>query len=145
MAANNKLHLPIIAVLLLLAIALQAHGQQQLADPDDVRTGLRILNQVVGHTGRLIVAKKYDTVPHEHHEIVEGAEILREALAEDPESFRDAVDGMLNEVVAASSALAEPSKMHDDAKLEAAHAALATAVHKVLDEFPADLQPDPRY
>ena len=144
MAAVKSLHLPIIALLLLASMPLQAAGPKQLMAPDDVKTGLRILNQVVGHTGRLIDSKNYDTVPREHHEILEGAEILREAVAKEPEAFRNEVDGMLDEVEAASSALEEPSKAHDAAKLEAAHTALAAAVHRVLDEFPQDLQPTPR-
>jgi hypothetical protein len=113
--------------------------------PDEIKTGLRILNQVVGHTGRLIGSKNYDTVPREHHEIVEGAEILHEALAKEPEEFRSEVYAMLDEVVSASSALEEPSRMHDDAELATAHMALADAVHKVLDNFPGDLRPTPRY
>jgi hypothetical protein len=141
---TNKLVVPIPIIGLMLAFALPVHAQGQLKAPDDVRTGLRILNQVVGHTGRLIASKNYDTVPREHHEIVEGAEMLREALAEEPEAFRAKVDGMLDEVVSASSALEPPSKMRDDAKLAAAHAALADAVHDVLDLFPEDLQPTPR-
>jgi hypothetical protein len=144
MLSTHKLLTPIATIGLILAFALPVHGQGQLTAPDDVKTGLRILNQVVGHTGRLIASKNYDTVPHEHHEIVEGAEILRDALAKEPEAFRTKVDGMLEEVMAASSALEEPSKMHDDAKLAAAHTAFADTVHAVLDLFPADLQPTPR-
>ena len=145
MVSGYRRFLLAAAFVLLTSMALQAHAQVQLTEPDDVRTGLRVLNQVVGHTGRLVDAGKYDTVPHEHHEIVEGAEILREALANEPDSFRNEVDGLLNEVVAASSALADASKTHDEGKTATAHMALATAVHKVLDEFPEDLQPDSRY
>ena len=135
---------PVAAILMGFAFTVSAQGQSPLASPDQVKTGLRILNQVVGHTGRLIASKNYDTVPREHHEIVEGAEILREALAKEPEAFRNKVDAMLDEVVAASSALEGPSKMRDDAKLDAAHTALADKVHEVLDLFPDDLQPSPR-
>lgn len=144
MRSIHKLFMPIAAVALIFSFALPVYGQTKLMKPDEVKTGLRIINQVVGHTGRLITSKNYDTVPREHHEIVEGAEILREALAKEPEAFRTKIDGMLDDVVAASSALEPPSKMHDDAKLMAAHDALADAVHKVLDEFPSDLQPTPR-
>ena len=133
-----------LVITLLFGATLQAQEPVMPASPDEVKTGLRILNQVVGHTGRLIASKNYETVPREHHEIVEGAEILREALAKDPEPFRDKVDAMLDEVVAASDALAPPSKMHDDAKLASAHAALADDVHAVLDLFPQELQPTPR-
>lgn len=129
---------------LIIALMVPAYGQGQLKSPDDVKTGLRIINQVVGHTGRLIASKNYDTVPREHHEIVEGAEILREALTAEPEAFRTKVDGLLDRVVSASSALAEPSRLHDDAKLAAAHSALADAVHQVLDLFPKELQPAQR-
>jgi hypothetical protein len=144
MLSTQKLLPSIAAIGLIFAFAVPAYGQQPLTAPDDVKTGLHILNQVVGHTGRLIASKNYDTVPREHHEIVEGAEILRDALAKEPEAFRTKVDGMLDDVVAASSALAEPSEAHDDAKLAAAHAAFADTVHAVLDLFPQDLQPTPR-
>jgi hypothetical protein len=144
MRSTIKLFTPIAAAALLFSFALPVYSQSKLMKPDDVKTGLRILNQVVGHTGRLIASKNYDTVPREHHEIVEGADILREALAKEPEAFRTKVDGMLDDVVAKSSALEPPSKMHDDQKLMAAHDALADSVHMVLDEFPKDLQPTPR-
>ena len=144
MTSRPRLFTSIGACALVIAFALPVLAQGQLSSPGDVKTGLRILNQVVGHTGRLIASKNYDTVPHEHHEIVEGAEILRDALAKEPEAFRTKVGGMLDKVVAASAALAEPSKMHDDSKLAAAHTVLADAVHEVLDLFPADLQPTPR-
>lgn len=143
MRSTIKLLMPIAAAALF-SFALPVYAQGKLMKPDDVKTGLRILNQVVGHTGRLIASKNYDTVPREHHEIVEGADILREALAKEPDAFKTKVDGMLDDVVAKSSALEPPSKMHDDAKLMAAHDALADAVHMVLDEFPKDLQPTPR-
>ncbi|HEX5418717.1 MAG TPA: hypothetical protein VFY39_01830 [Gammaproteobacteria bacterium] len=136
-----KLFAPLAAAAVVLTLMLPAYGQGQLKSPDDVKTGLRIINQVVGHTGRLIASKNYDTVPREHHEIVEGAEILRDALAKEPEAFRTKADGLLDRVVSASSALAELSKTHDDAKLATAHAALADAVHRVLDLFPKELQP----
>ena len=144
MTSRPRLFTSIGACALVIAFALPVLAQGQLSSPDDVKTGLRILNQVVGHTGRLIASKNYDTVPREHHEIVEGAQILRDALAKEPETFRTKVDGMLDKVVASSSALAEPSKMRDDAKLAAAHTVLADAVHDVLDLFPAQLQPTPR-
>ena len=132
------------ALALIATPALPTFAQDNLMHPDDVKTGLRIINQVVGHTGRLIDSKNYDTVPGEHHEIVEGAEILREALQNEPETFRKKIGAMLDDVVAASSALEPPSKMHDDAKLAVAHTAMADAVHAVLDQFPKDLQPTPR-
>ena len=142
MMLTRKLLSP-FAGMLFFVLAIAAQGQTQLMSPDEFKTGLRILNQVVGHTGRLIASKNYDTVPREHHEIVEGAEILREALAKEPEEFRAKVDALLDDVVAASSALEPPSKMHDDAKLAAAHAALADAVHEVIDLFPENLKPTP--
>lgn len=146
MRSTRKLIAPLVASAFALALApgVWAQAPSTLASPDDVKTGLRILNQVVGHTGRLIASKNYDTVPREHHEIVEGAEILRDALAKDPKEFRDTIDAMLDKVVDASSALAPPSAKHDDAALAAAHTRLADAVHAVLDEFPASLQPMPR-
>jgi hypothetical protein len=143
---SRKLFIALPAALMFMLCA-QAQAQapaQHLMSPDEVKTGLRILNQVVGHTGRLIASKNYDTVPREHHEIVEGADILREALAKEPEAFRTEVNVMLDEVIAASNALEPPSKMHDDDKLASAHMMLADKVHEVLDLFPKDVQPMPR-
>jgi hypothetical protein len=134
-----------IATMAMMTFAIAAHGRAHIVAPDHVKTGLRILNQVVGHTGRLIAAKRYDAVPTEHHEIVEGAEVLREALAKEPEDFRAKVDALLDQVVSASSALEPPSKTHDGAKLAMAHTALADTVHEILDIFSAELQPMPRY
>lgn len=144
MRTTHRVLSSLAAFALIAAFALPTYAQDNLMHPDDIKTGLRIINQVVGHTGRLISSKNYDTVPREHHEIVEGAEILREALKDEPESFRKKIDTMLDGVVAASSALEPPSKAHDDAKLDAAHMALADAVHDVLDQFPDELQPTPR-
>jgi hypothetical protein len=50
-----------------------AAAQTALKSPQSVKTGLRILNQVVGHTGRLIDAKSYDIVPREQQEAEAGA------------------------------------------------------------------------
>jgi hypothetical protein len=144
-STTKRLLAPAAGFALLFVFTFQAQGQDHLMAPDDVKTGLRILNQVVGHTGRLIASKNYDTVPREHHEIVEGAEILREALAHEPDDLQTEVDAMLDDVVAASSALEEPSEMHDDAALATAHEALADAVHEVIDVFPEELRPTPRY
>lgn len=142
MLSRRMLLAPIAAIGLALATTPAALGQAP--ESDDVKTGLRIINQVVGHTGRLITSKNYDTVSHEHHEVVEGAEILRDGLADAPQQFQDEVSARLDDAIAASAAMAEPAAAHDDVALAAAHADFADAVHAVLDLFPEDVQPEHR-
>jgi hypothetical protein len=129
---------------LLLALAAPAFAATPLKAPQSVKGGLRVLHQVVGHTGRLIEAKDYATVPKEHHEIVEGAAMLREGLFQEPAAFKAQVEPRLEKALAASAALAAPAAAKDDVKLAAAHAAFAAAVKDVLALFPAELHPKPR-
>jgi hypothetical protein len=110
---------------------------------DSVKKGLRIFNQVVGHTGRLITAKSYDSVPHEHEEVVEGAEILREGLAANADMKAKAEPAIVK-AVAASTTLSDLSKSKDDAKINAAHAAFADSVKDLIALFPEDLRPQPK-
>ena len=59
MTSRPRLFTSIGACALVIAFALPVLAQGQLSSPGDVKTGLRILNQVVGHTGRLIASKNY--------------------------------------------------------------------------------------
>jgi hypothetical protein len=121
-----------------------AVGQAALKAPQSVKQSLRILNQVVGHTGRLIDAKKYDVVPHEGQEFEEGAAMLREAIANEPAAFKSKIDPLIGESLKASSAMGEAAKAHDDAKLAQTHDRFAAAVKSVIEQFPEDLRPKPR-
>lgn len=109
-------------------------GQEQ------VKKGLRIMNQVVAHTGRLVVAKEYDHVAHEHEEVLEAKEILDESLTVEQKTK---VDATLVKAVAASTTLKGTAATKDAAKTEAAHAAFAASVKDLLALFPADMQPPP--
>jgi 3-methyladenine DNA glycosylase/8-oxoguanine DNA glycosylase len=120
-----------------------ATAQTALKSPQSVKTGLRILNQVVGHTGRLIDAKSYDIVPREQQEFDAGAALLREAIAGEPAAFKAKIDPLIEASVKASSAMGEAAKAHDDAKLAATHDKFAAAVKSVIEQFPEDLRPKP--
>jgi hypothetical protein len=123
-----------------LALALPAIAAD-LKSPDQVRTGLRIMNQVVGHTGRLIAAKNYDQVPREGGEFTEGAGLLRTAIAGEPADFKAKATPAIDKAAAASAALSEASKSHDDAKVGPAHAAFASAVQALIALFPDAVKP----
>ena len=120
-----------------------ATAQTALKSPPSVKTGLRILNQVVGHTGRLIDSRSYDIVPREQQELDAGAALLREAIASEPAAFKAKIDPLIAESLKASSAMGEAAKAHDDAKLTATHDKFAAAVKSVIEQFPEDLRPKP--
>ncbi len=107
---------------------------------DQVKKGLRIINQVVGHTGRLVAGKEYAHVAHEHEEVLEAKQILDESLTVDQKTK---VDATLVKAVAASTTLKDTAATKDAAKIEAAHAAFAASVQDLLALFPADYQPPP--
>jgi len=120
-----------------------AAAQTALKSPQSIKTGLRILNQVVGHTGRLIDAKNYDIVPREQQELDAGAALLHEAIAGEPASFKAKVGPLIDEAVRAGGAMGAAAKAHDDAKLATTHDGLAAAVKSVIEQFPEDLRPKP--
>jgi hypothetical protein len=126
---------------LVLALALPAAALQA---PKSVSAALRILNQVVGHTGRLVDAKDYQAVPREHGEFTEGAAMLREALRGEPADFLSKVDALLTPAIDASSALGKVAQSNDAEKIAAAHADFAAKVKSVVELFPEDVRPKPR-
>lgn len=67
-----------------------------------LKKGLRIFDQVVRHTDRLIAGKQYDTVPKEHHEVVEGADFVREGLKGGAADFNAKIEAELVKTIAAS-------------------------------------------
>lgn len=116
-----------------------------LQAPKSVTSALRVLNQVVGHTGRLVTAKDYKNVGGEHGEFTEGAAMLREALRGESADFVAKVDTVLKSAVAASEALGKLAASSDDAeKIAAAHADFAAKVKEVVELFPEDVRPKPR-
>jgi hypothetical protein len=127
---------------LLLAFASPASAALQA--PKSVATALRVLNQVVGHTGRLIASKDYDKVAGEHPEVVEGAEMLREALRGEPADFTAKVNAAVDDAVKSSEAMGKIAAAGDAAKAEAAHDDFAAKVKAVIDLFPEDVHPKAR-
>jgi hypothetical protein len=115
-----------------------------LQAPKSVTSALRVLNQVVGHTGRLVAAKDYKNVGGEHGEFTEGAAMLREALRGEPADFVAKVETALIDAVQASEALGKIAAAGDGAKAEAAHADFAAKVKTVIELFPEDVRPKPR-
>lgn len=112
-----------------------------LASLEQVRVGLRIMNQVVGHTGRLIASKTYAQLPREGREFSEGVSVLRGGIEKEPAAFKAKIRPILDRAVASSASLDEASKTMDDARIAAAHAAFAGAVRAVIAEFPEDVRP----
>jgi hypothetical protein len=127
-----------------LLLAISSPVRAELKSPQSVKGALRILNQVVGHTGRLIASKDYERVGGEHGEFTEGAAMLREAIANEPADFKAKVETALTDAVNASAALGPLGATREGEKLETAHAAFATKVKAVLELFPEDLRPKPR-
>lgn len=121
-----------------IASAAPAAAAEAAKSQESVKKGLRIFNQVVGHTGRLVASKSYGDVAHEHEEIIEGSEILRENLAGD---MKTKAEPAIVKAVAASTALKDISATKDAAKTEAAHAAFAASVKELIALFPADMHP----
>jgi hypothetical protein len=115
-----------------------------LQSPKSVTSGLRVLNQVVGHTGRLVAAKDYARVGGEHGEFVEGADMLREALRGEPADFTAKVETALKAAVESSSALGKIAASGDAEKTAAAHEDFAAKVKAVIELFPEDVRPKPR-
>jgi hypothetical protein len=126
----------------LLAFVCSAHAALQ--SPKSVTTALRILNQVVGHTGRLVASKDYDKVGGEHSEFTEGAEMLREAIRGEPADFKARVEPALDAAVKSSEAMGKIAATGDGAKAEAAHTDFASKVKSVIDLFPEEVRPKPR-
>jgi hypothetical protein len=127
-------------VLLLAAAAL---AQTTFKSPDSVKTGLRIISQVVRHTGRLIDAKNYDQVPHETGEFDEGMQTLQEGVGTQATEFKAKLDPLLAKARVASNAMSAAAMAHNDPQLRSAHDQFATAVGSVVELFPADLRPKP--
>lgn len=115
-----------------------------LQSPKSVTAALRILNQVVGHTGRLVDAKNYQAVGGEHGEFVEGAEMLREAMRGEPAEFTAKVESALKAAVDSSSDMGKVAAAGDEAKAKAAHDEFAAKVKAVVELFPEDVRPKPR-
>jgi hypothetical protein len=135
--------IPALIVLGGLLCAGPAGAQTALKSPQSVKTGLRIMNQVVGHTGRLIDSKSYDIVPREGQEFEAGAALLREGIASEPAAFKSKVDPLIEKALKASTAMGDAAKTHDDAKLASMHDQFAAAVKLVVEQFPEDLRPKP--
>jgi hypothetical protein len=112
-----------------------------LKSPDGVRTSLRIMNQVVTHTGRLIMAANYDQLPQESREFTEGAELLRSSIAGEPETFKARVYPLIRSAVLASSDLNAASKSRNPTRIRTAHEAFGMAVQRVIGQFPENLRP----
>ena len=127
----------LLSVCALSAFAFQA--------PKSITSALRVLNQVVGHTGRLITAKDYKHVGGEHGEFTEGAAMLREALRGEPADFVAKVEAALSQAEAASAAVGQIAASSTDAeKIAAAHADFDAKVKTVVELFPEDVRPKPR-
>jgi hypothetical protein len=127
------------AALLLAAGPLRA--QTIFKSPDSVRAGLRIMNQVVRHTGQLIASKTYDQLPHERREFDEGLDTLQEGIGNQPADFKTKLGPLIAKARVASSAISEAAQTHNDAALGVSHGQFAAAVKALTEAFPEELRP----
>jgi len=130
------------AVLLLFAGALPA--QTTWKSPESIKTGLRIMNQVVGHTGRLIAAKNYDQLPREGQEFEQGLAVLNEGIANESADFKTKIGPLLAKARVAANAMSEAAQTHNESMLSLTHEQFAAAVKAVTDMFPEEMRPQPR-
>ena len=95
-----------------------------------ITSALRVLNQVVGHWGRLVTAKNYKNVGSEHSGDRRGrGRCLREALRGEPADFVAKVGAALTSAVAASESSGKLGASSDDAgKIAVAHEDFAAKV-----------------
>jgi hypothetical protein len=121
--------------------ASSAVAQTALQSPAQVQTALGTLSRVVNHTQRLITAGNYARLPHENEEFKEGLEALEHGIAKDPAGFKAKVAPLLQQARAGSQGVADAAPTHDEARLAAAHTALADSVKAVLAAFPDSVQP----
>ena len=131
----------LLAACTFIFLAASSPAQAALKSPDGVRTSLRIMNQVVTHTGRLIMAGNFDQLPRESREFTEGAELLRTAIAGEPEAFKARINPLMRRAVLASSDLNAASKGRSPERIRAAHEMFAETVQRVIVQFPENLRP----
>ncbi|PTY08033.1 hypothetical protein DB347_00140 [Opitutaceae bacterium EW11] len=139
---TNTLPLWRILTIGALLLAFVSSASAKLQNPKPVATALRVLNQVVNHTGRLVASKDYDKVAGEHSEFVEGAEMLRDALRGEPAEFVGKVNTALDAAVTASDDLGKIAASNG-AKAEAAHTEFAAKTTAVIELFPEEVRPKP--
>jgi hypothetical protein len=109
--------------------------------PDRVKSGLLAMTQTVADTNQLIAAKSYGEIGREGEEFAAGVGVLRKALLDERAALRSEVNPLLSKAVAAADRLTSAGKSQDEAKITAAHRALAGAVEAVVKEFPEDVRP----
>ena len=136
-----------LAICFATAFALSASAfaaDAPLRAPADVKKALGTMNRVVGHMGRLVDAKNLDRLSHENEELVEGAEALEKAIANEPPAFKTKVMALVKKAEAQSAEVAKAgTKDHDEAKARSALTTLGANVKEVVAVFPADVQPAP--
>jgi hypothetical protein len=125
-----------------MAISGTAHADP-VRSPGDVRTALRLMMQVSNDFARQIDRKTFNRLPHENQEFHEASDALRQAVKDDPASFRARVEKKLVIVVARAQSIADESATASEPKLRLDHKAMVQDLHAVFDAFPTELHPDP--
>lgn len=141
MSYSRKL-LVLVASLGIAVTAMTAKAAD-LNSPDQIKTCLRILMQVTNDFDRQITHQNYARLTHENMEFMEGAEALRNALANKSADLRAEVAPALQKAVDAAQHVADMSSTNDDKKLRMGHGEMVKAVNAVFAYFPEDLRPDP--
>ena len=115
----------------------------ELKSPDMVKMGLRILAGVYGDMDRKLAADQYDRLPHENQEFQEGSGALRDAVAHEPREFKGHVKSALDKTLADANQVAQASKSHDKAQVQAALHSLAESLTALNALFPEALRAEP--
>ena len=135
---------PNLATLLLtglIALSTTAAHAADLKSPAKVKQGLRILSQVEDDFNRKITGKLYDRVPHENEEFIEGAGVLRAAIADEPADFKSTATAALQKALDAAQHVSDLSKSRNDADLATGMSTFSTAITDLDTLFPAELRP----
>jgi hypothetical protein len=126
-----------------IAVTAMTAAAADLKSPDQIKTCLRILMQVTNDFDRQITGQHYARLTHENMEFMEGAQALRQALANESADLRAQVEPALQKAVDAAQHVADMSSTNDGDKLRAGHGEMLKAVNAVFAYFPEDLRPDP--
>jgi hypothetical protein len=108
--------------------------------PTLVQAGLKRFAHDDADVVRHAEAKAYERLAKEEDDFAKDAELLRAAIRDQPEAFRDAVEARIQQVLAASHKVTLAGMTHVDADVHSAVDALAEAVRKLNAEFPEALR-----
>jgi gas vesicle protein len=128
------------AAALCLALAAPASAQA-LKSPDQVKTSLRQLSQATSDFSKQIAREVYAGLPNQNAEFRKATAALRQAIAGEPQDFKNKLNPALQKATDTAQKIATDSAGKDDTKLRTDQAVLAQAVNAVIVQFPVNLRP----